>query len=119
MLAAALVAVCLIFSINVNIRYSSSIRSDLYHTVASESAKMETWFTKHVVIAEDFAKTAVMYDLHGDSLQKHMLDIVHTASDSIMLVSRLFLFISFPFSVPERVCKYTSLKCKRQQNTPI
>lgn len=83
-LAAALIAVCLIFSINVNIQYSSSIKSDLYHTVASESAKMETWFTEHVVIAEDFAKTAVMYDLHGDELQKHMLDIVHTSSESIM-----------------------------------
>lgn len=84
MLAAALVAVCLIFSINVNIRYTSSIKSDLYETVASESEKMQTWFTKHVVIAEDFAKTAVMYDLHGDRLQKHMLDVVHTSSDSIM-----------------------------------
>lgn len=84
MLAAALIAVCLIFSINVNIRYSSSIKSDLYHTVASESAKMETWFAKHVAIAEDFAKTAVMYDLHGDRLQTHMLDIVHTSSASIM-----------------------------------
>ena len=84
MLAAALIAVCLIFSINVNIRYSSSIKSDLYHTVASESAKMETWFTKHVAIAEDFAKTAVMYDLHGDRLQTHMLNVVHTSSASIM-----------------------------------
>ena len=84
MLAAALIAVCLIFSINVNIRYSSSIKSNLYHTVASESAKMETWFTKHVAIAEDFAKTAVMYDLHGDRLQTHMLDVVHTSSASIM-----------------------------------
>ena len=84
MLAAALIAVCLIFSINVNIRYSSSIKSDLYHTVASESAKMETWFAKHVAIAEDFAKTAVMYDLHGDRLQTHMLDVVHTSSESIM-----------------------------------
>ena len=84
MLAAALIAVCLIFSINVNIQYTASIKSDLYQTVASESAKMETWFTKHVVIAEDFAKTAVMYDLHGDKLQTHMLDVVHTSSDSIM-----------------------------------
>ena len=84
MLAAALIAVCLIFSINVNIQYSGSIRSDLYHTVASESAKMETWFAKHVAIAEDFAKTAVLYDLHGYRLQKHMLDVVHTSSSSIM-----------------------------------
>ena len=84
MLAAALVAVCLIFSINVTVRYTSSIKSDLYHIVASESEKMQTWFTKHVAIAEDFAKTAVMYDLHGDRLQKHMLDVVHTSSESIM-----------------------------------
>ena len=77
MLAAALIAVCLIFSVNVNIRYTSSIKSDLYHTVAAESAKMDTWFTKHTTIAEDFAKTAV-------EQQKHMLDVVHTTSASIM-----------------------------------
>ena len=84
MLAAALVAVCLIFSINVSVRYSASIRSDLYHTVSNESEKMMTWFEKHVVIAEDFAKTAVLYNLHGDALQKHMLDVVHPASSNIM-----------------------------------
>ncbi|MDE6728054.1 MAG: hypothetical protein K2J80_08985 [Oscillospiraceae bacterium] len=84
MLTAALIAVCLIFSINVNIRYTSSIKSDLYHTVAAESAKMDTWFTKHTTIAEDFAKTAVEQQLHGDELQKHMLDVVHTTSESIM-----------------------------------
>lgn len=84
MLAAALIAVCLIFSINVNIQYTGSIKSDLYHTVASKAEKMQTWFTKHVAIAEDFAKTAVMYDLHDDRLQKHMLDVVHTSSESIM-----------------------------------
>ena len=80
MLAAALIAVCLIFSVNVNIRYTSSIKSDLYHTVAAESAKMDTWFTKHTTIAEDFAKTAVEQQFHGEELQKHMLDVVHTTS---------------------------------------
>lgn len=84
MLAAALIAVCLIFSVNVNIRYTSSIKSDLYHTVAAESAKMDTWFTKHTTIAEDFAKTAVEQQFHGEALQKHMLDVVHTTSASIM-----------------------------------
>lgn len=84
MLAAALIAVCLIFSVNVNIRYTSSIKSDLYHTVAAESAKMDTWFTKHTTIAEDFAKTAVEQQFHGEALQKHMLDVVHTTSESIM-----------------------------------
>lgn len=84
MLAAALIAVCLIFSVNVNIRYTSSIKSDLYHTVAAESAKMDTWFTKHTTIAEDFAKTAVEQQFHGEELQIHMLDVVHTTSASIM-----------------------------------
>lgn len=84
MLAAALIAVCLIFSVNVNIQYTRSIKSDLYHTVAAESAKMDTWFTKHTTIAEDFAKTAVEQDLHDEELQRHMLDVVHTTSESIM-----------------------------------
>ncbi len=84
MLTVALIAVCLIFSVNVNIRYTSSIKSDLYHTVAAESAKMDTWFTKHTTIAEDFAKTAVEQQFHGEELQKHMLDVVHTTSASIM-----------------------------------
>lgn len=81
---AALVAVCLIFSINVNIRYTTSIKSDLYHTVAAESAQMDAWFTKHTTIAEDFAKTAVEQDFHGEALKAHMLNVVHTTSDSIM-----------------------------------
>lgn len=84
MLAAALIAVCLIFSVNVNIRYTTSIKSDLYHTVAAESAQMDTWFTKHTTIAEDFAKTAVEQQFHGEALQRHMLDVVHTTSASIM-----------------------------------
>lgn len=82
--AAALVAVCLIFSINVNVRYTTSIKSDLYHTVAAESAQMDTWFTKHTTIAEDFAKTAAEQQFHGEALKKHMLDVVHTTSESIM-----------------------------------
>ncbi|GEM_PF-6167725 len=84
MLAAALVAVCLIFSVNVNIRYTTSIKSDLYHTVAAESAKMDTWFTKHTTIAEDFAKSAAKQNLHDEALQEYMLDVVHTTSESIM-----------------------------------
>lgn len=84
MLATALIAVCLIFSINVNIRYTASIKSDLYHTVAAESAKMETWFAKHETIATDFAKTALEQDLHNEELKQHMLNVVHQSSDSIM-----------------------------------
>lgn len=83
-LALALTTVCLIFSVNVNIRYTASIKSDLYHTVAAESAKMDTWFTKHTTIAEDFAKTAVEQQFHDEALKQHMLDVVHTASSSIM-----------------------------------
>lgn len=84
MLSAALIAVCLIFSISVNMQYTRSIKSDLYHTVAAESAKMDTWFTKHVAIAEDFAKTAAEQNLHGEALKQHMLNVVHTTSGSIM-----------------------------------
>lgn len=83
-LAATLVIVCLVFSLNVNIQYTRSIRSDLYHTVATESAKMDTWFTQHAAVAEGFAGTAVNRDLHGDDLQQYMLDVVHRCSSSIM-----------------------------------
>lgn len=83
-LAADLVIVCLIFSVNVNIQYSQSIKSDLYHTVATESAKMDAWFTQHTTIAEGFAQAAVHDDLHGDALQQYMLNVVHPCSDSIM-----------------------------------
>ncbi len=84
MLALTLIVVSLIFSVNVNIRYTGSIKSNLYHTVAAESAKMDTWFTKHTTIAEDFAKTATEQQLHGEELQNHMLEVVHTTSASIM-----------------------------------
>lgn len=83
-LAAALIVVCLIFSVNVNIKYTQSIKSDLYHTVATESAKMDTWFTQHSTIADNFARTAVHDDLHGDALQQYMLNVVHPCSPSIM-----------------------------------
>lgn len=83
-LAAALIIVCLIFSINVNIQYTHSIKSDLYHTVATESAKMDAWFTQHTTIAEGFAQAAVHDDLHGDALQQYMLNVVHPCSSSIM-----------------------------------
>lgn len=83
-LAAALIIVCLIFSVNVNTRYTQSIKSDLYHTVATESAKMDAWFTQHTTIAEGFAKAAVHDDLHGDALQQYMLNVVHPCSPSIM-----------------------------------
>lgn len=83
-LAAALIAVCLIFSVNVNIQYTRFIKSDLYHTVATESAKMESWFTQHSTIAEGFAKAAVYNDLHGDELQEYMLNVVHPCSSGIM-----------------------------------
>ncbi|MDE6133753.1 MAG: hypothetical protein K2G04_10345, partial [Oscillospiraceae bacterium] len=84
MLAAALIIVCLIFSVNVNIQYTHSIKSDLYHTVATESAKMDAWFTQHTTIAEGFAQAAVHDDLHGDALQQYMLNVVHPCSSSIM-----------------------------------
>ena len=83
-LAADLIVVCLIFSVNVNIQYTQSIKSDLYHTVATESAKMDAWFTQHTTIAEGFAQAAVHDDLHGDALQQYMLNVVHPCSPSIM-----------------------------------
>lgn len=83
-LAADLIVVCLIFSINVNIQYTRSIKSDLYHTVATESAKMDAWFTQHTTIAEGFAQAAVHNDLHGEALQQYMLSVVHPCSSSIM-----------------------------------
>lgn len=83
-LAAALIIVCLIFSINVNFQYTRSIKSGLYHTVATESAKMDTWFTQHTTIAEGFAQTAVQQDLHGDALQKYIVDVILPCSKDIM-----------------------------------
>lgn len=83
-LAANLIVVCLIFSINVNIQYTRSIKSDLYHTVATESAKMDAWFTQHTTIAEGFAQAAAHNDLHGEELQEYMLKVVHPCSSSIM-----------------------------------
>ncbi|MDE7363058.1 MAG: methyl-accepting chemotaxis protein [Oscillospiraceae bacterium] len=83
-LALALIVVCLVFAINVKIQYTKSIKSNLYHTVATESAKMDTWFTAHTTIAESFAQTAAEQGLHGDELQKYMLDVVHSCSSSIM-----------------------------------
>ncbi|MDE7302056.1 MAG: hypothetical protein K2N60_01910, partial [Oscillospiraceae bacterium] len=83
-LVANLTMVCLIFAICVNIQYTRSIKSDLYHTVATESAKMDAWFTQHTTIAEGFAQAAVHEDLHGDALQQYMLNVVHPCSSSIM-----------------------------------
>jgi len=83
-LAADLIVVCLIFSINVNIQYTRSIKSDLYHTVATESAKMDAWFTQHTTIAEGFAQAAVHNNLHGEDLQEYLLKVVHPCSSSIM-----------------------------------
>lgn len=79
-----LIVVCLIFAICVNLQYTRSIKSDLYHTVATESAKMDAWFTQHTTIAEGFAKAAVHDNLHGDALQQYMLNVVHPCSSSIM-----------------------------------
>ncbi len=83
-LMAALIIVCLIFSVNVNIQYTKSIKSDLYHTVATESAKMDTWFTQHTTVAEGFAQTAVQQDLHGDALQQYIVDVILPCSSNIM-----------------------------------
>lgn len=79
-----LIVLCLVFSISVNIQYTKSIKSDLYHTVATESAKMDTWFTKHTAISESFAQTAMEQDLHGDALLEYILDVVMPCSSSIM-----------------------------------
>lgn len=83
-LAAALIVVCLVFAVNVHVQYTQSIKSDLYHTVATESAKMDAWFTQHTTIAEGFSQAAVHNDLHGDALQQYMLEVVHPCSSSIM-----------------------------------
>lgn len=83
-LALDLIVVCLVFTINVNVQYTKSIKSDLYHTVAMESAKMDTWFTTHTTIAQGFAQTAAQQGLHGDELQRYMLDVIHPCSPSIM-----------------------------------
>lgn len=83
-LAAALIIVCAVFSINVSNQYTRSIKSDLYHTVATESAKMDAWFTKHTAIADGLAKAAVERDLHGDELQSYIANVSMACSDSIM-----------------------------------
>lgn len=84
MLAAVLIIVCLVFSLNVNTQYARSIKSDLYHTVATESAKMDAWFTQHTTIAENLAKAAIEQDLHGDELQKYIANVSMACSESIM-----------------------------------
>lgn len=83
-LAAALIVVCLVFSINVNIQYTRSISSELYNTVAAESQKMDAWFTKHEAIAEEFACAAVNQDLHGEELQDFIVNAVLPCSENIM-----------------------------------
>lgn len=83
-LAAALIIVCAVFSINVSNQYTRSIKSDLYHTVATESAKMDAWFTKHTAIADGLAKAAVEQDLHDDELQSYIANVSMACSDSIM-----------------------------------
>lgn len=83
-LAAALIIVCAVFSINVSNQYTRSIKSDLYHTVATESAKMDAWFTKHTAIADGLAKAAVERDLHDDELQSYIANVSMACSDSIM-----------------------------------
>ncbi len=83
-LVAVLIAVCVAFSVSVNMQYTKSIKSDLYHTVATESAKMDMWFKQHTTIAEGLAAAAVQEDLHGDELQNYMLNVVHPCSESIM-----------------------------------
>lgn len=83
-MSAVLIVVCLIFSVNVNIRYTRSIKSDLYHTVATESAKMDAWFTKHTTIAEGFAQTALQQGLHEEALQTYIVDVILPCSASIL-----------------------------------
>lgn len=83
-LAAALIVVCLVFSVSVDIQYTKSIKSNLYHTVAMESAKMDTWFTSHTTIAECLAQTAAEQDLHDETLKDYLISVVHPCSESIM-----------------------------------
>ena len=83
-LVSSLIIVCLVFSINVDVQYTKSIKSDLYNTVAAQAEKMDGWFDKHVAIAEGFASAAVLEELHGDELQQYMLKVVHPCSSSIM-----------------------------------
>lgn len=83
-LTAVLIAVCLAFSVNVNTQYTRSIKSDLYHTVATESAKMDAWFTKHVTAVESLAAAAVQQDLHGEALQRYIVEATLPLSDNIM-----------------------------------
>lgn len=83
-LVADLIAVCLIFSVNVDVQYKRSIKSDLHHTVAAEAAKMDAWFVKHTTIAEAFAQAALQQDLHGSALQDYINSAVLVQSDSIM-----------------------------------
>lgn len=83
-LIVVLTIVCLVFSFNVNKYYTSSIKSNLYHTVATESAKMDAWFTKHTAIAQSFAQTALNQDLHGEELQKYIINSVLPCSQNIM-----------------------------------
>lgn len=84
MLTVVLVAVCLAFSVNVNAQYTRSIKSDLYHTVATESAKMNAWFTQHITIVEELAAAAVQQDLHGDALQRYIVGVTLSLSENIL-----------------------------------
>lgn len=83
-LTAVLVVICAIYSVCVNYQYTKSIKANLYNTVATESEKMNTWFTKHTALAEDLAKAAVREDLHGDELEDYLLNVSMASSASIM-----------------------------------
>ena len=83
-LTAALIAVCVIYSVCVNVQYTKSIKSDLYNAVSVESEKMNGWFDVHIALAEDLAAAAVEQDLHGEELQGFLLNVTMATSPSIM-----------------------------------
>lgn len=83
-LAAALIIVCLVFSLSVNVQYARSIKSDLYHTVATEAEKMNAWFENHVIIAQHLADVAVLKNLHNEELQEYLATITVNETESIM-----------------------------------
>lgn len=83
-LTVVLAIVCTIYSVCVNVQYTKSIKSDLYHAVSVEAEKMDAWFDVHVALAEDLAAAAVEQDLHGAELQSFLVNVTMATSPSIM-----------------------------------
>ncbi len=83
-LTAVTVVICAVYSICVNAQYTKSIKANLFHTVANESEKMNTWFEKHISLSEELAKAGVKENLHGKELEEYLLDVSMASSASIM-----------------------------------